>query len=148
MYVSLDLGLGDSKTGKTCFLFSKREELHTEVLYCDFFTWLPDRFTELLFSFPSTYYFRGSSLRNDPTIWSSGPEHLGFFLVPSSLPGTTLQSVNSVSSASYLSAATLIQVLLIVVWTVTMICIGFSFSSPYLLPVDPAPLLLKNLPEL
>lgn len=41
----------------------------------------------------------------------------------------------SVASASYLSAATLIQVLLIAIWTVTVIYIGCSVSSPHLLPV-------------
>lgn len=61
---------------------------------------------------------------------------MGLFLFPSPLLGTTLKSVNSIASASYLTAATLIQVLLIVIWTVTVIYIGFSVSSPYLLPVD------------
>ena len=88
--------------------------------------WIP------LFYPPSTYYFCGSSVWKTSSFSHQDQNSLIF---PSSLPGIALKSVNSVASASHLSAPTLIQVL-IVIWTVLVIYIGFSVSSPCLLPVD------------
>ena len=58
------------------------------------------------------------------------------FLFSSPLPHTTFKSVYYIASASSVSAATLIQILIIVIWTPLVIYIDFPASSLYLLPVD------------
>ena len=58
------------------------------------------------------------------------------FLLSFPLPHTTFKSVNCIASASSVSAAPLIQILIIVIWTPLVICIDVPVSSLYLLPVD------------